>query len=98
MIPSIQPPLPHGGCKIVVHDEGSDSLAILTVRRRHGTLSVETVLRGNWDAKQRPAARSYATMRAPDVSAEEIAERKRRWYNLNSWRRGVRDYWQGGRT
>ena len=45
---------PQGNLRIIVPDQESDSLVVLNVSRRHGTLSVEVGMRGNLDADRRP--------------------------------------------
>ena len=64
------------GIRITVDDQGSDSLAIIEVRRNYGTLVAKVGLRGNFDVAKRQMRYMTASMVAPDVSSETRSRRK----------------------
>lgn len=74
------------GLRIIVADDESDSLAVIEVTRRHGSLMGKLGLRGNYDAHKRPHRPVYTTMDAPTVSPQDRAMRRADWFRRNHWR------------
>ncbi len=66
------------GLKIMVNDEESDSLAVIEITRKWSRFMARVGLRGNYDVKSRPLRWVSTMVEAPDVSEDELADRKRR--------------------
>lgn len=64
------------GVRIIVDDRESDSLAVIEVRNRYGSLAARVGLRGNFSAFRRPMRWVITHMPAPPVSPATLQQRK----------------------